>query len=99
MSDTNRMYNLLTQFEIDDIPFFEETTVHNFKDYPCEMFDAIMEGFAADETPQYRYGCWKDYYNEIRAGEWRYKVDDYGRRHNNITNLPVMPLCLFLRYS
>ena len=93
----HELYNRLTRFDIDIIPFFEQTTVHNFHDYPCPLRDAIMEGFAPDETPQYRYGCWKDYYNDIRAGEWRYKVDDYGRRHNNITNLPKeLRKCLYL---
>lgn len=83
----HKLYNLLTQFNIDEIPFFEQTTVHNFKDYPCEILDAIMNDLGK-KSPQRRYGCWKAYYNDIKQGEWRYTPDKYGRRHNNLTNLP-----------
>lgn len=84
-----KLYNLLTQFHIDEIAFFEQTTIHNFKEYPCEMLDAIMKDLGK-KSPDRRYGCWKAYYNDIKNGEWRYTPDKYGRRHNNLTNLPKL---------
>lgn len=84
----HKLYNRLTQIYIDDIPFFEQTTVHNFQDYPCELLSILMQGLRKKQTPQHRYSKWKSYYNDIRVGEWRYSVDEFGRRHNNLTNLP-----------
>ena len=85
----HQLFGLLKEFHIDKIDFFEQTTEHNFIQFPCEMRDAILEGYDSSETPVNRYRFYKRAYDESRAGEWRYHdPDKYGRRHNNLTNLP-----------
>jgi hypothetical protein len=83
-----KLYNRLTQFYIDEIDFFENTTCKTFKHHPCEILDAIIKKSKSIEQAEDRYSFYKDCYVAIRAGEWRYKPDDFGRRHNNLTNLP-----------
>jgi hypothetical protein len=56
--------------------------------YPCEILDAIIDKSKSIEKAEDRYSFYKDCYVAIKAGVWRYKVDDFGRRHNNLTNLP-----------
>ena len=85
----HKLYNRLTQFNIDEIAFFEQTTEHNFQDFPCEMLDTLVEGCTSNETPLHRYRFYQRCYNDIMGGEWRYNEPDrFGRRHNNLTNLP-----------
>jgi hypothetical protein len=95
-----KLYNLLTQINIDTIDFFENTTVTDFSDSTYSEVDVIRD--IAEKKNKKRddrclndimidvYSFYKDAYLSIRDGNWRYNVDEHGRRHTNITNLPKL---------
>ncbi|MFT3912253.1 MAG: hypothetical protein QM737_22690 [Ferruginibacter sp.] len=84
----HKMYNLLTQFWIDDIPFFDNTNCINFQQFSCKMLTELKKKAEAGKDIQHIYSFYKDAYLGIKHGAWRYTVDENGRRHTNLTNLP-----------
>lgn len=98
-----KLYNMLTQFNIDVVPFFETTTAANFtkSEYKNELnlikekAEKKLKKDKVELTKTNIHSTMKDIYNSyklsytsIRDGIWRYTPDDKGRRHTNLTNLP-----------
>jgi hypothetical protein len=83
------LFNLLTEFKIDNIDFFDKTTAKNFTKFPCEMLDIIKEK-VKDKKKKIEniYNAYSDAYKFIKKDCFRFNVGRTGRRHTNITNLP-----------
>lgn len=98
-----KLFNMLTQFNIDVVPFFETTTSQNFTESKYKKDLNFIKEKAENKLKKDRvelteinihstmkdiYSSYKLSYISIRDGIWRYKVDKHGRRHTNLTNLP-----------
>lgn len=94
-----KLYNLLTQFHIEEVKFFDTTTINNFNQHSCKELEYITdaakrkineekENRTLEEVMKHLYRSYKDAYTAMKEGAFRYTVDNYGRRHTNLTNLP-----------
>ena len=86
----HKMFNLLSQLWIDEIPFFDETNASNFKSYKCDLLTKLIAKEEKGKNIEDLYNFYKDSYESIKYDAWRYKVDRNGRRHTNLTNLPKL---------
>lgn len=96
------LHRLLTQVGIDHVDFLEETTVCNFLESSFTEQLTYLQAKAIKKLKRYKkipenklvekmtrlYQRHKLSYTSVRDCTWRYKVDQHGRRHTNITNMP-----------